>query len=90
MWGEYVHAYLEVDGFEYWTMGARVPETTVINRAPVGPPSAAQPLPSVPDTRVIRAVDRALAYRRMKPVGEAVPTGTLGERLLALVTGPRS
>jgi hypothetical protein len=86
-WGEYVHAYLEVDGFEYWTMGARVPETTVINRAPVGAPSAAQPLPSVPDTRVLRAVERALAYRRMKPIGEAVPTGTLGERLLELFTG---
>jgi hypothetical protein len=87
-WGEYVHAYLEVDGFDYWTMGARVPETTVINRAPVGAPSAAQPLPSVPDTRVIRAVERALAYRRMKLVGHPIPTGTLGERLLALHRSP--
>ncbi len=25
--------YLEIDGWEYWTMGAAVPETTVINRA---------------------------------------------------------
>ncbi|MGH2990240.1 MAG: hypothetical protein ACRDMA_10325 [Solirubrobacterales bacterium] len=25
--------YLERDGWEYWTMGAPVPETTVINRA---------------------------------------------------------
>lgn len=87
MWGDYVHAYLEVDGLDYWTMGARVPETLVINRAPVGAPSAAQPLSSVPDTRMIRAVERALAYRRMKTVGEAVPTGTLGERLLALFGG---
>jgi hypothetical protein len=26
-------AYLELDGWEYWTMGAPVSETTVINRA---------------------------------------------------------
>ena len=25
--------YLELDGWEYWSMGAPVPETTVINRA---------------------------------------------------------
>ena len=83
IWGDYVHAYLEVDGLEYWTMGARVTETTVINRAPVGAPEAAQPLPSVPDARVLRAVEHALAYRRMEP-GGGVPTGTLGERLRAL------
>jgi hypothetical protein len=29
----YHHTYLELDGWEYWTMGAPVPETTVINRA---------------------------------------------------------
>ena len=29
----YHHVYLEIDGWEYWTMGAPVPETTVINRA---------------------------------------------------------
>ena len=29
----YQHAYFEVDGWEYWTMGAPVEETTVINRA---------------------------------------------------------
>ncbi|MGZ5312422.1 MAG: hypothetical protein ACXWZW_04040 [Solirubrobacterales bacterium] len=29
----YHHTYFEVDGWEYWTMGAPVPETTVINRA---------------------------------------------------------
>jgi len=83
-WGKNVHAYLVVDALEYWTMGARVPETTVINRAPVGAPSAAQPLPSVLGTRESRAIERALAYRRMNPVGQPVPTGTLGERLLAL------
>lgn len=87
MWGQYVHAYLELDDVDYWTMGARVPETMVINRAPVGAPSAAQPLPSVPDARLLRAVERALAYRRMKPVGDTVTTGTLGQRLLALLPG---
>ncbi len=29
----YHHTYMELDGWEYWTMGAPVPETTVINRA---------------------------------------------------------
>ncbi len=29
----YRHTYLEVDGWEYWTMGFPVAETTVINRA---------------------------------------------------------
>ncbi|TMB89749.1 MAG: hypothetical protein E6J45_09825 [Chloroflexi bacterium] len=29
----YRHPYLELDGWEYWTMGAPIPETTVINRA---------------------------------------------------------
>ena len=80
-WGESVHAYLKVDGLEYWTMGARVPETTVINRAVVGAPEAAQPLPSVLDGKLLHAVEHALTYRRMEPTGETVPTGILGERL---------
>jgi hypothetical protein len=29
----YHHAYFELDGWDYWTMGSPVPETTVINRA---------------------------------------------------------
>ena len=29
----YHHAYLELDGWEYWTMGSPIPETTLINRA---------------------------------------------------------
>jgi len=29
----YHHTYFEIDGWEYWTMGAPVEETTVINRA---------------------------------------------------------
>jgi hypothetical protein len=29
----YHHAYLEIDGWEYWTMGSLIPETTLINRA---------------------------------------------------------
>ena len=31
----YHHTYLTIDGWEYWTMGAPIPETTVINRARV-------------------------------------------------------
>lgn len=29
----YRHTYLELDGWEYWTMGEPVSETTVINRS---------------------------------------------------------
>jgi hypothetical protein len=36
----YHHTYLELDGWEYWTMGAPLPETTVINRARVDQPSS--------------------------------------------------
>jgi hypothetical protein len=46
----YHHAYLEVDGWEYWTMGEPIPETTVINRALVeqSERSEAQPLADPP------------------------------------------
>jgi hypothetical protein len=29
----YHHTYLEIDGWEYWTMGEPIPDTVVINRA---------------------------------------------------------
>ena len=35
----YHHTYLELDGWEYWTMGAPIPDTTVINRALLTPSS---------------------------------------------------
>ena len=31
-WGKYVHTYLDHDGWTYWTMGAPVPATILINR----------------------------------------------------------
>lgn len=34
-WGNRVHPYLRVGGWEYWTMGDPVEETTIINRQPV-------------------------------------------------------
>jgi hypothetical protein len=37
----YHHRYLELDGWQYWTMGAPVADTTVINRARIGSPGAA-------------------------------------------------
>lgn len=37
----YYHAYLVIDGWQYWTMGAPLEETTVINRARVESPGAA-------------------------------------------------
>lgn len=32
-WGKYNNPYLYIDGYKYWTMGAPLEETTVINRA---------------------------------------------------------
>ena len=32
-WGKYYHPYLYIDNYKYWTMGAPVEETRVINRA---------------------------------------------------------
>lgn len=32
----YRHSYLEIDGWEYWTMGDPIPETVLINRARSG------------------------------------------------------
>ena len=37
----YRHTYLEIDGWQYWTMGDPVPETIVINRCRVDDPTAA-------------------------------------------------
>lgn len=37
----YHNTYLVIDGWQYWTMGAPVEDTTVINRARVGSPGAA-------------------------------------------------
>ena len=34
-WGKYNFPYLYIDNYKYWTMGAPVEETTVINRAKV-------------------------------------------------------
>jgi hypothetical protein len=84
-WGGRVNAYLELDGLEYWTMGARVPETTVINRAPVEAPEAARPLSTLAQPQLRRALEGALAYRRARATG--FDMGILGERLRALLDG---
>ena len=84
-WGGRVGAYLEADGLEYWTMGARVPETTVINRAPVDAPEASRSLSTLTQPQLRGAVEDALAYRRARAAG--VDTGTLSERLRALLDG---
>ena len=34
-WGKYNNSYLYIDDYKYWTMGAPIAETTVINRAKV-------------------------------------------------------
>ena len=78
IWGDCVRAYLEVDDWEYWTMGARVPETSIINRAPVGGPAAAQALPPQGDTHLLHGIERALAYRRTGAAADG-RGGTLGQ-----------
>ena len=37
----YQHTYLEIDGWQYWTMGEPVEETILINRCRVDDPTAA-------------------------------------------------
>ena len=34
-WGKYFHPYLYIDDYKYWTMGAPIEETIIINRAKV-------------------------------------------------------
>lgn len=34
-WGKYITPYLYIDGYKYWTMGAPVEETIVMNRAKI-------------------------------------------------------
>lgn len=43
-WHKYVHPYLYVDGWKYWTMGDPIEETTVINRQMVFRPFDAKQL----------------------------------------------
>lgn len=50
-WGRRIHRYLDLDGWKYWTMGARVESTTVINRARLGrhpEPIVLNPIPFRP------------------------------------------
>lgn len=37
----YHHTYLDIDGWEYWTMGEPIEKTTVINRARLDDPTSA-------------------------------------------------
>lgn len=41
-WGGQTRPYLRVGGWKYWTMGAPVDETTIINREPVTPETWAE------------------------------------------------
>ena len=34
-WGKYTFPYLIIDGWKYWTMGAPIEETIIINRAEI-------------------------------------------------------
>jgi hypothetical protein len=40
-WGPYNNTYLVIDGWEYWTMGFPVAETTIVNRQAAGPGTTA-------------------------------------------------
>jgi hypothetical protein len=86
LWGGYVRAYLTLDGLEYWTMGARVAETLVINRALVGAAEAARSLAAVPRDSRLRAIENSLAYRRASMDSDLAINGALGQRLLAALT----
>ncbi|MSQ27349.1 MAG: hypothetical protein EXR51_04320 [Dehalococcoidia bacterium] len=35
-WKQYLHTYMDVDGWTYWTMGAPVEQTVIINRKTEG------------------------------------------------------
>ena len=35
-WGRYRHTYLDIDGYQYWTMGAPIANTIIINRSKLG------------------------------------------------------
>ena len=37
-WGCYRHTYLDIDGYQYWTMGAPINVTIIINRSKLGDP----------------------------------------------------
>lgn len=85
IWKSYVDAYVELGGFAYWTMGARLPETTVINRAPVDAAGAARSLSTLTQPQLRRALEDALASRRAS--SGCCNTGILSERLRVLLDG---
>ena len=35
-WGRYHHTYLDIDGYQCWTMGAPIANTIIINRSKLG------------------------------------------------------
>ena len=37
-WGKYYFPYLYIDDYKYWTMGAPIEETIIINRAQIDKP----------------------------------------------------
>src|SRR5262245_52995992 len=40
-WGRATYTYLDIDGMQYWTMGAALASTILINRAQISPSSQA-------------------------------------------------
>lgn len=70
-WGRYNHTYLDIDGWRYWTMGAPLPETILINREEIKDSSPYDAIAPMYDT-VHQSVEariedirlmRAVAYR---------------------------
>jgi hypothetical protein len=47
-WGLYRNTYLDIDEWSYWTMGAPIPVTIIINRARTGEPMGEPPPPKKP------------------------------------------
>ena len=50
-WGRRTHPYLRVGGWEYWTMGYPVEETTIVNRQSVTPEAMAEMDEAIARTR---------------------------------------
>jgi hypothetical protein len=42
-WGRYRHTYLDIDGYQYWTMGAPIADTIIIKRSKLGEPQGPPP-----------------------------------------------
>jgi hypothetical protein len=87
-WGRYRHTYLDIDGYQYWTMGAPIANTIIINRSKLGEP---QGMPVRIRAGGVRSNWRP--YRDPKLGLKAIngrmrrPNGLKARRYLMIITG---